>query len=119
LLCPVGRVFGVVDVEEDPGRRRPVGVDERVGQGFSDPVEIGPGDGVLQPGEGRLAGQGLVFGELVAGHLQGRIGAQRVGVLVAAGDLEDSLGEHPSDGMAGISGMAAVADDLGDPPNET
>jgi len=121
LLMPVGRVFSIVDVEEDSGRRRPVGVDERVDQGFSDPVEIGPGDGVLQPGERRLAGQGLVFGKLVAGQLHGRIGAQRVGVvgvLVAAGDLEDSLAEHLPDGMAGIAGMTAVADDLGDPANK-
>jgi len=122
LLMPVDRVCGVVDVEEDRDRRRPVGVDERIDQDFGDPVKVSPGDGVFQPGERRLAGQGFVGGKTFAGHLQSRIVAQRVGVVgifIAAGDLEDALGEHLADGMAGIAGMAAIADDLGDPADET
>ena len=121
LLMSVGRVFGVVDVEQDRDRRSPVRVEEHIDQDFGKAVEIGPGDGVFQARERRLAGQGLAVGKSFAGHLKGGVGAQSVGivgVLVAAGDLEDSLRKHLADGMAGIAGMAAVVDDLGDLTNQ-
>jgi hypothetical protein len=63
-------------------------------QDFRDAVKIRTRDGVLQPRERRLAGQRRPVGKSFAGHLQGRVVPQRVRVLVAAGDLEDSLFEH-------------------------
>jgi hypothetical protein len=66
-------------------------------QDFRDAVKIRTRDGVLQPRERRLAGQRRPVGKSFAGHLQGRVVPQRVrvvGVLVAAGDLEDPLFEH-------------------------
>ena len=51
-------------------------------------------DGILQAGEGGLAGQVRLLGQASADQLEERIGAQGVGIiliLVATGDLEDAL----------------------------
>ena len=117
LLVPVGRIFRVVDIQKDRHRRRSVRLDKRIGQNLPDAIKIRPRDGVLQPRERRLAGQRLVVGKSLAGHLQRRVPAQRIRVirvLVAASDLEDPLLEHVQKRMPGVAGMAAIMKDFSD-----
>jgi len=117
LLMTVSDILDVVDVQHDRNRRSPVRLDERIGQDLGDAVKTGARDGVLQTREPRLAGQRRILGKLLAGHLQGRVVPQRVrivGILVAAGDLEDPLFEHVQERMPGIAGMAAIVQNLGD-----
>ena len=121
LLMPVHRITGVVDVEEDSRGRSPVGTDKGLAHCVCDPIEVGPGEGVLQPRERRLAGQGFVPGKSAAGHLQDRIEAQPVGIVgvfVAAGDLIDPLRDQLPEGMARVAGVAAFRNDRGHPPDE-
>ena len=100
FLLAVGRVVGPVEVQQDPGGRAgaatlaEVQVDQRLGE----PLDGVPIDRVLQPREGRLAGQvRLARGQPPAGQLEQRVRAQRVGVVlvfVAAGDLEHPLADQ-------------------------
>jgi len=116
LLMAMSDVFGVVDVQKDRNRRRSVRLDKRLDQDVRDTVKISPRNGVLQPRERRLAGQRLVVGKSLTGHLQGRVLPQRVRVirvLVAASDLEDPLLEHVQKRMLGIAGMTAIVKNLG------
>ena len=79
LLLAVGGVVGAVQVEQDVGRHATSGalpllkVDRH--QRLAEPVAGTPVDGVLQPGEGRLAGQvGPILGRPTADQLQERVG---------------------------------------------
>jgi hypothetical protein len=63
----------------------------------------GAGDDFLQAGEGGLGGEiGIGGGAAAHGDFQGRIGAQRggiVGILIASGDLVDALTEQIEEGL--------------------
>jgi len=113
----MSRIFGIVDVQDDRNRRSPIRLDEGVHQDVGDAIKIYPRDGVLQPRERRRAGQRRIVGKSLAGHLQGRVLAQRlgvIGVLVAASDLEDPLFEHVAQRLRGVAGVAAIMKDLSD-----
>lgn len=115
LLMAMSRIFGSVNIEDNPERRSPIRVDEDVHQHVGDAVKICPRNRVLQPGERRLAGQRRLLRKPLASHLQGRVLAQRlgvIGVLVAASDLENPLLEQIEQRMPDVTGMAAVVKDL-------
>ena len=121
LLMTMGRVFGIVDVQNDRHGRRPIRFDKRFDQDLGDAVKIRPRDGVLQPRERRLAGQWLIFREPFAGHLQGRVLPERVrivGVFVTTRNLEDPLLEHVQERMPRIAGMTTIMKKLGDAVEE-
>ena len=110
-------IFGIINVQEDLARRSPIRLDERLNQHLGDAIKVCPRDGVLYPGERRLAGQGRFVGKSLASHLQGRVLAQClgfIGLLVAVSDLEDPWSEHVEQQMPGVTGMAAVVNDLSD-----
>ena len=74
LLCTVGNVIGVVDVQDDLLRRLVVGLDEAFQQGQPDTVEVGAADTVFQATHGRLTGQiGARQGEPTTGGLEARV----------------------------------------------
>ena len=75
------------------------------------------GDGVLEAGQRRLAGQVVVLGRAVGDELEDRIGAQGVVVvlvLVAGEDAEDAGADHLQEGVLGEVGVAGVVEDGGE-----
>ena len=99
------RIGRAVQIEQNPGRYAialaftQIESDQRDGQ----PVTGLPIDGVLQPGEGRLAGQRRTGQrQPPTDLLEERVVTQRGGivlVLVATGDLVEPL---PDDGIEGM-----------------
>jgi hypothetical protein len=70
LLLAVRRVVEGVDVEREVPRRRVEGLEEQVDQDVAEPPEVGDRDGVLEPREGRLAGEVGPVGEPVGDELE-------------------------------------------------
>jgi hypothetical protein len=94
------RVIGAVQIEHDVGGHSVplLFAQVQLAQGQRHAVAALAIDGVLQPRQGRLAGQIMPrLGQAAADQFQERIGAQHVRVvliLVAAGDLEDVLADQ-------------------------
>jgi hypothetical protein len=106
LLVAMRRIIRPVQVQHHVRRRAvapplpDVQLDEHLSEAF-DGVSI---DRVLQPREGRLAGQvRSALGQAAAHQLQQWVGPQRVGIVlvgIAAGDLEDALADQRPQAMA-------------------
>ncbi|MDQ3493262.1 MAG: hypothetical protein M3452_08385 [Chloroflexota bacterium] len=114
------RIVGPVEIEHQVGGDAvpfplaQVNLPEYLGQAIA-----GPGtDGILQPGERRLAGKiGVGQRQAATDVLEQRVGAQRgcvILVLVPAGDLVDALG-HQGPQVVPAATAAPVGDLRGQP----
>jgi hypothetical protein len=70
LLVPVGRVIDGVQVEGQVARRRVEGGDELVDEDVTQPLERFDGDGILEAGQGGLAGQVVLLRGAVSDELE-------------------------------------------------
>ena len=110
LLMAVRDIAGVVNIENDAGRRAFVRrhplIDERVGQAD----RVFQRRRILHPRQRRLRAQiAARLGQAAARQLECRIGSQKVeivGVLVAAGDGVDARPDHVSTAMKDACGIA-------------
>jgi hypothetical protein len=118
LLAAVDAVLGVVDVEHDAMRHLLEAVAEQLDHGRHHPLEGGDVGQVLEPAHGRLRAQvrpGL--GRPAGGHLEGRIGAERVavvGVGVAGGDQQHPEADHLGDSVKDLVRRPRVLDAAGE-----
>lgn len=96
LLVDVGRVIGAVEVEDDAlgdpiaSSFLQIELHERHGEVVAGFVA----HGILQPGEGRLAGQIRLVGQPATDQLEERITAQGIGIVlvfIATGNLQNPL----------------------------
>ena len=113
LLLPVRRVVEGVDIEREVVRRRVERLEEQIHEHVAEPPQIGDGDGVLEAGEGGLAGQVAVLGEPVGEELEDGVGAQGVVivlVLVVGEDAVDALADHAQEGLLRQGGIAWVVE---------
>ena len=105
LLVAMGRVIGAVDIQQDAHGWAvllpllQIHPQQRMRQASARlPVH-----GVLQPGEGRLAGQvWATLGQLATDQLEQRVAPQGVRIVlvfVATGDLEDPLPDQRRQGV--------------------
>ena len=97
-LHPVGRVVHGVEIEGQLAGRRLEGGDELVEEDVAQPLEGSDGDGVLEAGQGRLAGQVVILGGAVGEELEDGVGAEGVVVvliLVTGQDAVDATGPSP------------------------
>ena len=74
LLLAVNDILGIVKVQNNDGRCLGVGVEKMVEKSDSHAIEFCPGNHVLKPAEGGLAGKIIsAVRQAVKSHLQGRI----------------------------------------------
>jgi len=119
LLCAMGGVEGVVDVQRDRRRRSGVAVAVDVDQLVAQADRRADVGCVLPARQGRLAGEThRRLRRLAERHLEGRVVAQRieiVGVLVTGGDgkvpREQDIGQQ----MSHPPGIALIGDMRGEP----
>jgi hypothetical protein len=89
----VGRVIDGVQIERQVARRAVEGGDELIDEDIAQALEGLDGDGVLEAGQRRLAGQVVVVRGAVGDQLEDGVGAQGVvvvPVLVAGEDAKDT-----------------------------
>jgi len=112
LLVAVGQIIGVIDIQDDALWRFAVRSDKHIHKHFCDPIEVGPGETIFKPADGRLTGQLLlIIGQSLTGYFQDRVFPQLIAVisiLITAGDLEYPLLDKLEKLMFDITGMAPV-----------
>ena len=97
LLCAVGGVFGVIQVQNKMLGRNLVRGDETVHQGVSQTAKIFGGKRILKPGDRGLTGKVLFGRKPATGHFESGVNPKSIGVegvFIAARDLEDALGKQ-------------------------
>jgi hypothetical protein len=98
LLAAMHRVAGVVDVEHDAPGDIGEAIAEQLDHGGHHPLERGRAWQVLEPAHGRLRAQVRpALGQAPDGHLERRVGAQRiavVGVRAAGRDQQHPEADH-------------------------
>ena len=109
FLGTIGRVIGAIEVQENPLRHAvtlaftQIELDEGDGQAVAGATR----HGIVEAGEGGLAGEGgAALGQAATDELEQGVMAQGIGVvliLIATGDLEDALADE------GLQGMLAGA----------
>jgi hypothetical protein len=107
----VGGVIHGVQVEGQMARRCVEGGNELVEEHVTQPLQGLDRDGILEAGQGRLAGQVIVFGRAVGHELEDRIGAEGVVVvlvLVAGQDAVDVGANLLQEGVLGEVGVPGV-----------
>jgi hypothetical protein len=121
LLVAVRRVVHGVEVEGQVAGRAVEGGDELVEENIAQPLQGRDRDGVLEAGQGRLAGQVAVLGGVVGDELEDGVGAQGVVVVlvrVAGQDAVDAGPDHLHEGVLGEAGVAGVVQGVGEGPGE-
>ena len=117
LLLAVGRVIDRVEVERQMARRRVEGGDELVEEDVARPLEGLDGDGVLEAGQGGLAGQVVLLRGAVSDQFEDGVGAEGVVVVlvrVAGEDAVDTGPDHFQEGVLGEVGVAGVVQCFGE-----
>jgi hypothetical protein len=121
LLPAVGRVIDGIQVEGQVTRRALEGGDELVEEDVTQPLEGGDGDGLLEAGQGGLAGQFGLVGGAAGEELEDGVGAEGVVVVlvrVAGQDAVDPRADHLQEGVRGEAGVARVVQGVGDGPGQ-
>jgi hypothetical protein len=121
LLVAVRRVIHGVQVERQVARRPAEGGDEQVEEDVAQPLEGLDRNGILEAGQGRLAGQVWVVRGAVGEELEDGVGAEGVVVvlvLVAGQDAIDPGADHFQEGVLREVGVAKVVERLGEGPGE-
>src|SRR5262249_2563861 len=98
------------------------GGDELVEEDVAQALEGLDGDGVLEAGQRRLAGQVVLVGGAVGDELEDGVGAEGVVivlVLVAGEDAVDAGADHLPVGVLGEVGVAGVVQGVGEGAGET
>ena len=86
-------------------------LEEHVDQDVPQPPEVADRDGVLEPREGRLAGQVGIIGQPIGDELEDGVRPERVVVilvLVIGQDAVDPLPDHGQQRVPGESGVPPV-----------
>jgi hypothetical protein len=88
-------------------------LNEEIDQDIAQPPEIGDRDRVLEPREGRLAGEVGILGKPIGDELEDGIGPQGVVIVlvfVIGEDAIDPLSHHAQQGLLGEEGIASVVE---------
>jgi hypothetical protein len=115
----VGRVIHRIQIEREVTRRRVEGGNELVEEDVAQSLERFDGDGVLEAGQGRLAGQVMILGRAVGDELEDGVGAEGVVVvlvLLAGEDAVDPGPDHLQERMLGEVGVAGVVEGVREGP---
>jgi len=111
LLLAVGRVIDSVQVQGQLGRGRGKGSDKLVDQDIAQPLQGGNVDGVLEAGQGGLAGQVGVRGGAIGEEFEDGIGAEDVMVVlvfITGQNAVQTGAHHAEEGMLNQLGVAPI-----------
>ena len=121
LLISVGWIIGIIYIQDDCFWRFLIRFDKNIQKHLGYPVKVRAGKAVLKTAHGWLTGQRLLLRQPLTGYLQHWVIPQLVGiiaVLIAIGDLKDSLLEKLGKLMFYISGMSAIPQNLSYPADK-
>jgi hypothetical protein len=121
LLVAVSRVIDGVQVEGQVTRRGVEGREELVNEDVAQLLEGRDGDGVLEAGERRLAGQVAIVRRAVGNEFEDGVGPEGVVVvldLVAGQDAVDAGADHRQKGVLGEVGVAGIVEDVSEGPGQ-
>src|SRR5918994_6222113 len=123
LLLAMGRVLGMIQVEDNGGRRLGIAGNEVVHEGLGEPVEIRAGHPVFESGEGGGTRQILCRIKRDTFHTQFKHGivpetVRIIPISIARSNLIDPLGEEVAQRVVDIRRMAFVAHRGGQPLGE-
>src|SRR5215471_6075082 len=113
FLLAMGRVFRMIEVQDNRGRGLGIAGNEVVDERLGKPVEVRAGHLMFEPGKGRSTRQVLGRIERYAFHTQLKHGiipeaVRIIAVRIAGGNLVDTLGEEVPERMVNIRRVALV-----------
>lgn len=113
FLLAMGRVFRMIEVQDNRGRGLGIAGNEVVDERLGKPVEVRAGHLMFEPGKGRSTRQVLGRIERYAFNTQLKHGiipeaVRIIAVRIAGGNLVDTLGEEVPERMVNIRRVALV-----------
>ncbi len=117
LLIAMRRIVEGIEIEREVRGGRLERLEEQVDQDIPEPPQVRNREGVLEAGQGRLTGQVGKLRETIGDHLEDRIRAEGIVVvlvLVVGEDAVDPLPHHAQEGLFHKVGIAVVLEGGGE-----